>query len=133
MNPYFFLISAFYIFGIFYWADSPMTAQIGVFNFFSLLHIPLYGILTVFLALAFWTGQNNISGLRYILAALIATMVGILDEIHQSFIPTRDASITDVLLDATGVLLAIFLFRRILFSLWIGFVQKIKGHMAKGE
>ena len=133
MNPFFSIISAFYVFGIFFWADSPMASQISVFNPFSLLHIPLYGVLTVFLVLAFWTGQDNISGLRYTLAALIAILVGILDETHQSFIPSREASITDVLLDASGVLLAIFLFRQFLFSLWIGIVGKIKSHTAKGE
>ena len=39
----------------------------------------------------------------------IASFVGILDEIHQTYIPGRDSSITDVMLDITGITLtAIF-------------------------
>jgi len=39
----------------------------------------------------------------------IASFVGILDEIHQTYISGRDSSITDVMLDITGITLtAIF-------------------------
>jgi VanZ family protein len=36
----------------------------------------------------------------------IANTVGILDEFHQAFIPNRDASVGDVMLDITGIVLA---------------------------
>jgi VanZ family protein len=35
----------------------------------------------------------------------IATTVGILDEFHQAFIPYRDASMGDVMLDIAGIVL----------------------------
>jgi VanZ family protein len=39
----------------------------------------------------------------------IASLVGILDEFHQAYIPGRDSSISDVMLDITGITLtAIF-------------------------
>jgi len=46
---------------------------------------------------------------RLFISGAIALIVAIADEINQSFIPTRDASITDVLLDAVGIVLMLFL------------------------
>ncbi|MBM4334062.1 MAG: hypothetical protein FJ117_23075 [Deltaproteobacteria bacterium] len=107
MNYFFAGLSAAYIFVIFFWADSSAVKQISVFNPMSLLHIPLYGILTVLLILALKPGQKNNFKSRYALAALIALGVAIFDEFHQSFIPTREASGADILLDVIGVFLAI--------------------------
>ncbi len=39
---------------------------------------------------------------------VIALGVGIADEIHQAYVPGRDASITDVLLDFVGISLVLF-------------------------
>jgi VanZ family protein len=38
-------------------------------------------------------------------AALAAVLYGLSDEVHQSFIPGRDASVGDVVADALGALL----------------------------
>jgi VanZ family protein len=40
---------------------------------------------------------------------LIALVVAIADEIHQAYIPSRDASVTDVLLDVIGIILFVAL------------------------
>ena len=40
----------------------------------------------------------------------IASFIGILDEIHQTYIPGRDSSVTDVMLDIVGILLVGILF-----------------------
>ena len=60
------------------------------------------------------------------LAGLIAVVVGILDEYNQSFIPARDASGGDVLLDIAGVLLVLLLAFRFPPSLWGRFLKKFK-------
>ena len=44
------------------------------------------------------------------LPAGIASVVAILDEMHQAYIPGRDASVTDVLLDMAGITLIGILF-----------------------
>jgi VanZ family protein len=44
----------------------------------------------------------------------IALIVAIADEIHQAYVPGRDASITDVLLDMVGIILVLFFFFRVL-------------------
>jgi len=126
MNYFFAALPAAYIFGIFFYADSQMASQIAVFNPFSLLHIPLYGILTLLLVLALCPQSAANSQLRYTLAALMAMAVAIVDEIYQSFIPSREGSITDVLLDALGVSLALILSLRGPFSRWTGRLQKLR-------
>ena len=126
MNYFFAALPAAYIFGIFFYADSQVVSQIAVFNPFSLLHIPLYGILTLLLVLALCPRSAANSQLRYTLAALMAMAVAIVDEIYQSFIPSREGSITDVLLDALGVSLALILSLRGPFSRWTGRLQKLR-------
>ena len=133
MNPFFTVLSIIYVIGIFLLAGSPFISKIATFNLFSLLHIPLYGILTVFLVFSFiplphrrsyainQTNQRNQKNQidqkdqtnRFLFAGLIALGVAVADEIHQAYIPGREASFTDVLLDAIGIALVLLLIRRI--------------------
>jgi VanZ family protein len=127
MNPFFTVLSAAYIFGIFFLADSSAVSQIGEFNPYSLLHIPLYGVLTGLLLLAFASKPGTNIAIRYHLAAWIAVAVGILDEYHQTFIPSREGSVGDVFLDLLGVVLVVILARRVSPSLWLRPFQGRKG------
>jgi hypothetical protein len=95
--------------------------MVASYNPYSLLHIPLYGVLTVLLTFSFFPfnfkinfpnvlNEPNVSPhLRFLIPGIIALTVAIADEIHQSFIPTRDASVIDVLLDAVGIVLTLLL------------------------
>ena len=132
MRFFFTVLSIAYIAGIFVLADSPLVSDLAPFNPYSLLHIPLYGILTMLLTFSFiplklkrkdsmtqrakvpmtQLPNNSMTQLTYphlFIPGIIALVVGIADEIHQSFIPTRDASVTDVLLDGVGIVLMLFL------------------------
>jgi len=126
MSPFFSILAAAYIFGIFFLADSPFISPLNAFNPFSLLHIPLYAILTILLVLTLCPGEKTNSPSRYILAGLIAVAVALLDEFYQSFLPSRDASVIDVLLDLTGVCLVFFLFRGLFPSLRGSFSRKLR-------
>ena len=125
MNYFFALLPAAYIFGIFFYADSMVVAEIAVFNPFSILHIPLYGILTLLLVLALRAPSATNSKLRLTLTALIAIAVAILDEFYQSSIPGREASIIDVFLDVLGVSLALLLLHSGAFAHWTARLQKL--------
>jgi len=87
------------------------------FNPYSLLHIPLYGILTILLFFSIvpfkfkLNSPNQIK--RLLIAGFIALVVAIADEIYQSFIPGRDASIIDVFLDLIGTTFVSFLFLKL--------------------
>ena len=72
----------------------------------NLLHIPLYGLLAVlwFRALV----ALNVPGRwPFILALFFSFTYGLLDEWHQSFVPGRFASLTDVSLNLLGVVLGL--------------------------
>ena len=168
MNPLFSILSSAYIAAIFLLADSPMVSDVAPFNPHSLLHVPLYGILTFLLifsnfaspfkfinkrnqmnskdsidpknsknptnpinlsremrpalcsvetttwgSLFHWDSINPINSINPLIAGLIALVVAIADEIHQAYIPSRDASIIDVFLDIVGISLCLLLIKRI--------------------
>jgi VanZ family protein len=162
MRLLFSFLSIFYIAAIFLFAGAPMVSDLAPFNPYSLLHIPLYGILTVLLIFSFvpikLNRVNILSHLRFnfkshipnghnastpsrisasthsklqtsnslpsperfaqagelrILPGVISLIIAIADEIHQSFIPTRNASVIDVFLDALGIALAIYFVTRL--------------------
>lgn len=127
MRILFSILSIVYIASIFLLAGSPFTSKIAPFNPYSLLHIPLYGILTVFIVFSFFplprwqsytinqknqTDQKDQTN-RFLFAGLIALGVAVADEIHQAYIPGREASVSDVLLDTIGIALVLLLIHRI--------------------
>jgi len=137
MRLLFSILSSIYIFCIFFLADSSVVSDLSSFNPYSLLHIPLYGILTILLIFSFipitqlpvksfnqinqinpTNPSNPISSsnmnVRLLLAASIALIVAVADETHQAYVPGRDASVTDVLLDLVGIILILFLAFRLL-------------------
>ena len=122
MRILFSILSIAYIATIFLFADSSVVSDLSSFNPYSLLHIPLYGILTALLIFSFvplkfnstyQINQRNQRNQRnwknfYLLPGGIALIVAIADEIHQAYVPGRDASLTDVLLDMAGIGIVIF-------------------------
>lgn len=117
------LVTFLYIAAIFVLADSPIVRDLSRFNPYSLLHIPLYGILSLLLILSISSSskipstpvkdllnrvQVNEKRLFY-RAGVITSMVALGDEIYQSHLPTRNASFIDLLLDFLGMFLALSL------------------------
>ena len=89
-----------------YWLISwtPPTLQ-------NLLHIPLFGILAWlwWRSLRGWIQQNRVLLLS---AFLLTAGYGMADEWHQLQVPGRYASLTDMLLNAVGALIGIWLIHR---------------------
>ena len=52
-----------------------------------------------------WFDTGWSAGHVFSTAALLAVLYGLGDEVHQSFVPGRDASVGDVVADAAGALL----------------------------
>lgn len=86
-------------YALFYWV--PPTVQ-------NILHVPVYAALAWawHWALGAW---RVASSTRAIGACAIALAYGVLDEWHQSFVPGRYGSFTDVALDVGGVALGLWL------------------------
>jgi len=131
MKILFSLFSLFYIAAIFILAGSPMVETLSEFNPYSLLQTPFYGILAFLLVLSIVPisrrpkdpsiQESNDSTrptpkkraglrLRLFIEGWIAFAVGIFDEAHQLYVPGRDASVTDVVLDMVGIDLGLLLF-----------------------
>ena len=51
--------------------------------------------------------KNNKRMKSLILPVVISFLYAVLDEVHQLFVPLRNASILDVLVDTTGILLSV--------------------------
>jgi len=60
---------------------------------------------------------------RFLIVGVIALGVGIADEIHQAYVPGRDASVTDVLLDMVGIALVLYFAFRLFKTKTNGFTH----------
>ena len=77
-------------------------------------HFTEYAILAYLAARAFRTSPRSAISRRWFLISLgLIVVYALLDEYHQSFVPSRTASIFDSLIDMTGgVAMLLFLRRR---------------------
>ncbi|MFQ5867294.1 MAG: VanZ family protein [bacterium] len=78
----------------------------------KIAHITEYGILAFLIWRAiFHSIKINLSK-TYAWSGALSLLYGISDEIHQSFVPTRQGSIYDILIDGLGIGLMLFLIVR---------------------
>lgn len=73
------------------------------FVFFKTLHLVEYAILFIL---------NYRASKNYKIAFFIAVIFALSDEIHQTFVPTREGKVRDVIIDAIGVTFAWLLLRQ---------------------
>lgn len=73
-------------------------------NILSIIyHVSIFFFLSLFLLISIVKGKNFI----FIIPTIaISILYGILDEVHQSFVPGRVSGFSDVLLDVSGIALA---------------------------
>jgi VanZ family protein len=77
-----------------------------------LTHGAAYLLLAWLLCRALAGGLKRLSPGGAAAALMLATLYGVSDEYHQSFVSGRDASVADVGKDAAGACLGTLLFRR---------------------
>lgn len=75
------------------------------------LHLVEFAILYLLLVAALLT-TGRFSFKLSLICAVIAAAYGLLDEIHQSFVPARSATIIDFVKDVTGVVVASYFVMR---------------------
>ena len=76
-------------------------------------HFTEYAILAFFAARAFRTSPRSAVANRWFLISLaIVVVYALLDEYHQSFVPSRTGTIYDSLIDIAGGLTALLIVRR---------------------
>ena len=89
---------------------SPHTVHAVVFFIRKCAHLTEYAILAILLLRALQVtnaGQHLWHARHARIALLIVALYAATDEFHQSFVPTREASVWDVLIDTTGAALAL--------------------------
>ncbi len=74
----------------------------------NIAHIPLYGVLAISLFLFFKNRKDSELNKINRNVILTAMCIAILDELNQSITPGRQASLLDILLDAIGILIALW-------------------------
>ena len=77
----------------------------------KLFHLVQYFVLGILLIRAFDYSNFNVSLAKIVfLAIIIAICIGVLDELHQRFVPGRSCDIFDFLVDCVGSFAGIFLY-----------------------
>jgi len=92
---------------------SPETLAVVHFITRKLAHFTEYAILGFLAARAFRLSPRTAIRSRWFLISLIVVVIyALIDEYHQSFVPTRTASVWDSFIDISGGLAALLLVRR---------------------
>ena len=103
---------------IFIQSANPSPEQIPSIPFVDkVLHFTAYGIMGILFYRAYQTLKikDNIQ-LLMLLSVVSASLYGISDEIHQSFVPFREASVGDVIADTIGAFSGVYLYRAFVVS-----------------
>jgi len=84
----------------------------GIPYFDKALHFAAYALLSALFFRALKTGpiKNNVK-LVMILSIVLSSLYGISDEIHQHYVPYRNADVMDVLADILGSFIGAYLYR----------------------
>ena len=96
----------------------PSPEQIPSIPFIDkVLHCAAYGIMGILFYRAYQTLRikNNIQMLM-LLSVVSASLYGISDEIHQSFVPFREAEVADVIADMLGAASGVLLYQLLVVS-----------------
>jgi VanZ family protein len=97
---------------------NPSPEQIPSFPFVDkVLHFVAYGIMGILFYRAYQTLRikDNIQMLM-LLSVTSASLYGISDEIHQSFVPFREAEVADVIADVIGAFSGVCLYQLLVVS-----------------
>ena len=115
-----------YCLAIYIQSDLPSPEQIPSFEFSDkILHFSAYAVMGVLFYRAYQTLRikDNLRMLT-LLSMLSASLYGISDEIHQYFVPFRDADIMDVVANILGAVCGVTL-----YHLWA--VSKYRGQQTE--
>jgi VanZ family protein len=76
-------------------------------------HVAAYGVLGLLMARAVSGGRRLVTAREALLAAALSTGYGISDEIHQAFVPERNADVRDAVADLVGSALGAAFYRQV--------------------
>lgn len=75
------------------------------------VHVVLYGVLSFFLYRALYRGTRlGTVGWAWLLVFVLAQLYGVLDEIHQLWVPNRYCTVSDAVADGAGAALGVLIY-----------------------
>ncbi|MGG3941532.1 VanZ family protein [Peribacillus psychrosaccharolyticus] len=96
------------------------------------LHLIEFAILYVLFVVAL-AANHKLTAAASLTAAIIAGLYGIIDELHQSFVPARSATLIDAIKDIVGVLAVYFHIQYHYFKHQRGFLTVIERILPKKQ
>jgi len=106
-HPWYGLATLLYVGWITWMSSIPRPAGVShlILEYgLNLGHIPLFAGLTILLVRTITSKSRSYLTLKACAwAALILFSIAVLDEVHQSFVPGRSASVLDMALDVMGI------------------------------
>ncbi len=92
------------------WSDGAVLHMAMSIHFLvrKCAHVTEYVLLSIFTTI-FLRAYGQMQVKRYLTAAIFCVLVAISDEVHQLFVPNREGSVRDVLIDTLGVIIGIAL------------------------
>ncbi len=112
---YYWLPILIYCFLIFIQSSYPSPESIPALPYIDkILHFVAYAILGVLFFRAYRTQRfkENINWM-IVLSILSSSLYGLIDEVHQYFVPYRDAEIIDFFADVAGSICGVYIFNRL--------------------
>jgi VanZ family protein len=118
--------------GIWFLSSQPVLPRIkGIFGFDKFQHLLAYAVLAAAVGLwaspAFWK-RRSLAVLS--LTALVSSVYGLIDEVHQYFVPGRNCNIGDWIADTLGAFLGALGMMIFLTQLWRRFKEKAESKAA---
>ena len=100
-----------------YWFSScerPFGIELKVENIDKLIHLAEYSILGFLLIRAIRNSDVNMSGaMAIVITFCLGTFYGLTDELHQSVIPGRSATVSDFIFDSIGTFTGALVFMKL--------------------
>jgi VanZ family protein len=96
-------------------SSYPSPERVPQFPYIDkLFHLAAYALLGVLFYRAYRTHIKNNLKLVMLLSIASSSLYGITDELHQHYVPYRNADLMDVLADVLGSILAVYAYRFIM-------------------
>jgi VanZ family protein len=105
-----FFPAALYYALVFYLSSKPLKAGLPIPSFDKWAHVFEFTLLGLLLSFGFFKTFKMSLRIKVLLTLAIGILLGILDEIHQYFVPGRHSDILDALADVVGIGLGILVY-----------------------
>ncbi len=106
----FFIPTIMYYALIFFLSSRSYDIKIDVLFLDKVIHLVEFTVLGLFLSFGFFMTLRSSLMIKAVFTLSSGILLGVLDEFHQYFIPNRSIEFSDVVADAFGILVGLFLY-----------------------